>query len=120
MKNRYARYAVVLAGGVGSRFWPQSRTLEPKQFLHLERDKSLFRRSLESIRSLVPSHHIYIVTSPLYGDVIRSEAALFNIPISNLIFEPIPKNTAPAIALAVKIIFDRCRDEDAVVAVLPC
>lgn len=120
MKNRNARYAVVLAGGVGSRFWPQSRTLEPKQFLRLERDKSLFRRSLERIRSLVPPHHIYIVTSPLYGDVIRSEAALFNIPISNLIFEPVPKNTAPAIALSVKIIFDRCGDQDAGVAVLPC
>ncbi len=120
MKNSHARYAVLLAGGVGSRFWPQSRTLEPKQFLRLERDKSLFRRSLERIRSLVPPHHIYIVTSPLYGDVIRSEAALFDIPISNLIFEPIPKNTAPAIALAVKVIFDRCGDKDAGVAVLPC
>ncbi|MFB3918648.1 MAG: mannose-1-phosphate guanylyltransferase/mannose-6-phosphate isomerase [Candidatus Velamenicoccus archaeovorus] len=120
MKNRNARYAVVLAGGVGSRFWPQSRTLEPKQFLRLERDKSLFRRSLERIHSLVPVKNIYIVASPLYGDIIRSETALFNIPLSNLIFEPSPKNTAPAIALAVKIIFDRCRDENAGVAVLPC
>jgi mannose-1-phosphate guanylyltransferase/mannose-6-phosphate isomerase len=120
MKNNRARYAVLMAGGVGSRFWPQSRTLEPKQFLRLGRDKSLFRRSLERIHSLVPVKNIYIVTSPLYGDIIRSEAALFNIPLSNLIFEPSPKNTAPAIALAVKIIFDRCKDEDAAVAVLPC
>jgi len=120
MRHSDARYAVLLAGGVGSRFWPQSRTLEPKQFLRLGRDKSLFRRSLERIHSLVPVKNIYIVTSPLYGDVIRSEIALFNIPLSNLVFEPSPKNTAPAIALAVKIIFDRCKDEDAGVAVLPC
>jgi mannose-1-phosphate guanylyltransferase/mannose-6-phosphate isomerase len=120
MRRSDARYAVVLAGGVGSRFWPQSRTLEPKQFLRLGRDKSLFRRSLERIQSFVPVKNIYIVTSPLYGDIIRSETALFNIPLSNLIFEPSPKNTAPAIALAVKIIFDRCKDVNAGVAVFPC
>ena len=120
MKKKSNRFVVLLAGGGGSRFWPQSRTLEPKQFLHLDKGRSLFRQSLDRVVSLVPRDHIYIVTSSLYRDIIRLEALLFKVPEANLLFEPQPKNTAPAIAFAVKIILDRCHDEDARVAVMPC
>ena len=120
MKKKPDRFVVLLAGGGGSRFWPQSRTLEPKQFLHLDRGRSLFRQSLDRVVPLVPRDHIYIVTSSLYRDIIRAEALLSKVPEANLLFEPQPKNTAPAIAFAVKIILDRCHDEDAQVAVMPC
>ncbi len=120
MKRKEERFVVLLAGGEGSRFWPQSRTLEPKQFLHLDKGRSLFRQSLDRVVPLVPRDHIYIVTSSLYRDIIRAEASFFKVPDANLIFEPKPKNTAPAIAFAVKIILDRCQDEDARVAVMPC
>lgn len=120
MKKKQDRFVVLLAGGEGSRFWPQSRTLEPKQFLRLDRGRSLFRQSLDRVIPLVPRSHVYIVASSLYRDIIRAEASFYRIPGENLIFEPKPKNTAPAIALAVRIILDRCRDEDARVAVMPC
>jgi mannose-1-phosphate guanylyltransferase/mannose-6-phosphate isomerase len=120
MKKKEDRFVVLLAGGEGSRFWPQSRTLEPKQFLHLDKGRSLFRQSLDRVIPLVPGGHIYIVTSSLYRDIIRAETSLFKIPDANLIFEPKPKNTAPAIALTVKIILDSCQNEDAQVVVMPC
>jgi len=109
MKKKEERFIVLLAGGEGSRFWPQSRTLEPKQFLHLDRGRSLFRKSLDRVIPLVPRDHIYIVTSSLYKDIIRLESSLFKIPDTNLIFEPQPKNTAPAIALVIKEIRRRTK-----------
>ena len=113
-------YIVLLAGGRGARFWPQSRSLKPKQFLSLDKGKTLFHQSLSRAANLVPSENIYIVASSLHKDIIRKEASLFRIPYSNLIFEPSPKNTAPAMALAIKLISCRCDDERAGVAVLPC
>lgn len=120
MKNSHARYAVLLAGGEGSRFWPQSRTLEPKQFLSLDNGRSLFRQSIERVISLIPSTHVYVVASEIYKDVILHEVSFFNIPSSHVIFEPLPKNTAPAIALAMKIISDEQKDDKAKVVVFPC
>ena len=120
MKKKDDNYVVLLAGGQGSRFWPESRPLKPKQFLSLDRGETLFRQSLNRVIKLVPTDNIYIAASSLHKDIVRKEASLFRIPDANLIFELAPKNTAPAIALAIKLISGRCRDEDSGVAVLPC
>ena len=111
-------YAILLAGGKGSRFWPQSRALEPKQFLALHRDKSLFEQTIIRVRSLIPSRNIFIATSELYRSQISELVKPFAVPSQNLVFEPDGKNTAPSIAVTVALI--HARDPEARIAVLPC
>lgn len=111
-------YAILLAGGQGSRFWPQSRTLEPKQFLALHKNESLFVQTILRVKPLIPASNIFIATSELYRNQIIELIEPFKIPQDNLIFEPDGKNTAPSIAITVKIIHDR--DPQARISILPC
>jgi mannose-1-phosphate guanylyltransferase / mannose-6-phosphate isomerase len=111
-------FAVLLAGGQGSRFWPQSRTLEPKQFLSLHRDKSLFEQTIARISRLIPAQNIIVATSDLYRSQIAELVQPFKIPSQNLIFEPDGRNTAPSIAVSAILIHRR--DPHARIAVLPC
>ncbi|MCX5709024.1 MAG: sugar phosphate nucleotidyltransferase, partial [Candidatus Omnitrophica bacterium] len=55
-------YAILLAGGQGSRFWPQSRTLEPKQFLALHKDQSLFIQTILRVKTKISASNIFIAT----------------------------------------------------------
>ncbi len=103
-KAKNHNYAVILAGGQGSRFWPLSRYLEPKQFLSLYSDKSLFHDTLSRIKSEIASQRILIITNELYSSEISHFAAEFDIPRHNIIFESEGKNTAPAIAVAAQLI----------------
>jgi mannose-1-phosphate guanylyltransferase/mannose-6-phosphate isomerase len=111
-------YALILAGGQGSRFWPQSRTLEPKQFLSLHQRSSLFEQTIKRISPLIKAKNIFIATSELYRHQILEFSCRLGIPEDNIIFEPEGKNTAPSIAVAVKLI--HLRDSRARIAVLPC
>ncbi len=117
MKNKNHNYAVILAGGTGSRFWPLSRSLEPKQFLRLYSARSLFHDTLFRIKTIVPSQNIFIVTNQLYFPEIFNYTSEFNIPRSNIIFEPEGKNTAPSIAVATHLI--SLADPEAKLVVLP-
>ncbi len=112
------RYAVLLAGGQGSRFWPLSRTLEPKQFLPLSGPNSLFEEAVLRLNGLVPAENIYTVTSRLYFHQIEQITRLHGIPSGNIICEPDGKNTAPSIAVACRLI--SLRNPSAEAAVLPC
>lgn len=111
-------YAILLAGGQGSRFWPQSRTLEPKQFLAFHKDKSLFIQTILRVKTLIPCSNIFIATSELYRNQILESTEPFKIPEANLIFEPDGKNTAPSIAVTVALIHRR--DPQARICILPC
>ena len=88
MTNNSHLFAVLLAGGQGSRFWPQSRTLEPKQFLCLHKDKTLFEQTVERVLPLVPAANIFIATSELYRSQMLELCARFSIPEANILFEP--------------------------------
>ena len=112
------KYAVLLAGGQGSRFWPQSRTLEPKQFLSLCRKNTFFEETLSRVKSLIRPKNIFIVTSELYRHQISKIIPSFRIPSGNVIFEPEPKNTAPSVGIAIRLI--SLSDPHATVCVLPC
>ncbi len=101
---RHSKYAVILAGGVGSRFWPLSRELEPKQFLNLNGNKSLLQQTIRRILPLIPPQNIYIVGNCLYNFEIKRQIANFCIPERNIVLEPEGKNTAPAIGLAARFI----------------
>ncbi|MCX7927098.1 MAG: mannose-1-phosphate guanylyltransferase/mannose-6-phosphate isomerase [Candidatus Omnitrophica bacterium] len=111
-------YAILLAGGQGSRFWPLSRTLEPKQFLTLDHNKSLFEQTIQRVLPVISPQNIYIATSELYRFSILELACYFGIPQSNIIFENEGKNTAPSVGVGVALI--HCRDPQAKIAVLPC
>ena len=90
-------YVAIMAGGIGSRFWPQSRTAYPKQFLDiLNTGKSLIRWTYERYTSFIPNENIYIVTSEEYVSIVKEQ--LPELPIENIIAEPSRKNTAPCIA----------------------
>lgn len=90
-------YVAIMAGGIGSRFWPKSRTSYPKQFLDiLNTGKTLIQWTYERYKDFIPEENIYIVTSEEYVDIIEKQ--LPGIPAENVIAEPSRKNTAPCIA----------------------
>lgn len=113
----YSEYAVILAGGVGSRFWPLSRELEPKQFLNLNGNKSLFQQTIKRILPLIPPENIYIVGNRLHNFELKRQVSNFSIPEGNIILEPEGKNTAPAIGLAARFIL--LQHSEAIMFVLP-
>ncbi|MBL8131141.1 MAG: mannose-1-phosphate guanylyltransferase [Anaerolineae bacterium] len=107
-------YAVILAGGGGTRLWPMSRSDLPKQLLPLVEDTSMFRVSIERLAPLFPVEHIYVVTGERFADKMRADAP--ELPAENFIIEPEGRNTGPAAALAMAVIGQR--DPDATVALL--
>ena len=110
-------YAVILAGGVGSRFWPFSRELEPKQFMKVIGEDSLLQATIQRLKGVVEPAHIYIVTNNIYFYEVKAQVAEFGIPDQNIILEPQGKNTAPAIGLCARLI-SRI-DKDALLLILP-
>ena len=92
-------YLVIMAGGVGSRFWPASRTAKPKQFLDiLGLGKSLLRLSFERFLELLPASNIFVVTHADYADLVKAE--LPELDSSQILCEPSRQNTAPCVAYA--------------------
>jgi mannose-1-phosphate guanylyltransferase len=110
------RYAVIMAGGSGTRFWPASRHLNPKQFLPLGPDsrEPLLVGTVRRMREIVPISHIVVATGAHLAEATRH--LLPDLPRDNILAEPTPRNTAPCIAWANAVI--RRRDPHAVVGVL--
>ncbi|MBQ9339087.1 MAG: mannose-1-phosphate guanylyltransferase [Paludibacteraceae bacterium] len=93
-------WCIIMAGGVGSRFWPYSRTARPKQFLDFfGTGRSLIQMTVDRILPLVPQEHILVVTNAAYRDLVREQ--LPDISEHNILCEPARRNTAPCIAYAV-------------------
>jgi mannose-1-phosphate guanylyltransferase len=90
-------YVAIMAGGIGSRFWPVSRHNHPKQFLDiLNTGKSLIRWTFERFSRFIPVENIYIVTNTKYIEKVQEQ--LPELPLENIVGEPSRKNTAPCIA----------------------
>ena len=95
MKHNY--YVAIMAGGIGSRFWPVSRTDMPKQFLDiLGSGKSLIQWTFERFASFMLPENIFVVTHHQYAAIVKSQ--LRHLPESNIISEPSRKNTAACVA----------------------
>ncbi|MCY7409041.1 MAG: mannose-1-phosphate guanylyltransferase, partial [Chitinophagales bacterium] len=93
------QYAVMMAGGIGSRFWPLSKSKYPKQFIDiLGTGKSLLQQSYERLRHTFPPERIFIITNESYAEITRKQ--LPELSRENILLEPSRKNTAPCIAYA--------------------
>ncbi|MBV9947320.1 MAG: mannose-1-phosphate guanylyltransferase [Myxococcales bacterium] len=110
-------HAVILAGGSGTRFWPASRRLRPKQLLPLAgpTGEALIAATVRRIEPLVPPERVWVATNAALVDA--TAATLPRVPRAQLLAEPVPRNTAPCIGWATATIARR--DPDALVAVLP-
>ena len=97
-------YAIILAGGKGSRFWPLSRECFPKQFLRIVNNQTLLEAAIKRAKIIIPPKNIFIVTSRPYLKEIINHLRKSAIPRSNIILEPVPKNTLPAIAICAQLI----------------
>ncbi|WP_127132671.1 mannose-1-phosphate guanylyltransferase [Pseudoflavitalea rhizosphaerae] len=90
-------YVVIMAGGIGSRFWPMSRSNYPKQFLDiLGTGKTLIQSTFERFAAFIPQENIYVVTSAEYVNIVKYQ--LPDLPLQNILGEPSRKNTAPCVA----------------------
>ncbi len=90
--------ALIMAGGVGSRFWPQSTPENPKQFLSLVSEKAMIQMTYDRMKKIVPKEKIFIVTNYNYIDKVKEQIPEIN--DINIITEPCSKNTAPCILLS--------------------
>ncbi len=108
-------YAIVMAGGVGSRFWPRSKQQKPKQLIRILGENTLIQDTVNRLDGIIKKENIIIVTNRLQR--IRVREQLYNIPEENIIAEPFGKNTAPCIGLATVHLRKKC--EDALTIVLP-
>ncbi|MEN9696890.1 MAG: hypothetical protein RLZ56_311 [Bacteroidota bacterium] len=96
MNNKH-HYVAIMAGGIGSRFWPMSRTAYPKQFLDvLNTGKTLLQWTFERYAKFIPAENIFIVTSEEYVDIVKEQVG--QVPADNILAEPSRKNTAACIA----------------------
>lgn len=98
-------YAVIMAGGSGTRLWPLSRKDLPKQMQKFISDKTLINETVERLQQFIDLDKIYITTTANYADKIRS--LLPNIPVEHIIVEPVARGTTAALALATTVIHER-------------
>ena len=116
MIKQHDIYAVILAGGSGTRFWPLSRRSKPKQFLDVTGKGTFFTQTLKRIKPLAASRNIFINTNKDHRKQVM-QALPCPVPSSNILLEPEGKNTGPAVCWAASRIYSR--DPDAVLVVLP-
>lgn len=106
---------IIMAGGLGERFWPVSRADSPKQFLKLYGDKTLLDYSFERAKKIVSEERIFIVTTSNYTNKVKE--ILPGIKEENIISEPVGRNTAPCLGYSVGLLLEKNGDD--IIAVLP-
>lgn len=112
MSDNY--YAVIMAGGGGTRLWPLSRRETPKQLLSLFNDRSLFQTSVDRLRGVFPPERILVVTVQDQASALQRQCP--EIPVRNFIIEPMPRGTASVVGLAATVL--NMMDPKAVMAIL--
>lgn len=108
-------YALIMAGGMGTRFWPASRATKPKQLLNLLGGKTMIQATLDRLAGLVPDENVLVMTNQSLVKPIVAQ--LPNIPADAIIGEPCKRDTAPCIGIAAALL--RHRDPDATMIVMP-
>lgn len=108
-------HAVIMAGGSGTRFWPQSRTAMPKQLLRLYGDRTMIQQTRDRCEGLIAAEQSWIVTNHAQVDATRQQ--LPDVPAGNTLVEPMARNTAPCVGLAA--IHVQHQDPDGIMFVMP-
>jgi len=108
-------YAVIMAGGQGTRFWPRSRRSRPKQLLNIVGDTTMVEQTVTRLGPLIPPECIVVVAGQAYSDVLRQ--CLSHLPAENFLVEPVGRNTAACVGWAA--LWVQQRAPDAIMAVLP-
>lgn len=109
-------YCIIMAGGVGARFWPMSNSTTPKQFIDILGDgQTLIQKTFNRFARVCPKENIYIVTNKAYKDITKEQ--LPDISEEQIILEPYRRNTAPCIAYANYKI--KAKNKDAIIVVAP-
>src|SRR6218665_290797 len=97
--NNKDSYCVIMSGGIGSRFWPFSREARPKQFLDFfGTGRSLLQMTVDRFKKILPLENIFIVTNESYAELTMQEVP--ELAPSQILLEPLRRNTAPCIAYA--------------------
>jgi mannose-1-phosphate guanylyltransferase len=108
-------HAIIMAGGAGTRFWPESRRLRPKQLLPLVAQRSMLQLTLDRLKGLVPPERTLVVTGAALAEAVAEQ--LPELPPESIVGEPCKRDTAPCIGLAAMLVSQR--DPDATLVVLP-
>jgi mannose-1-phosphate guanylyltransferase len=108
------KYAVIMAGGAGTRLWPLSRKSQPKQALKLIGERTMFQHAVDRLEPLFPMERILVVTSAAIADVLRPQVP--SLPEENFILEPAGRDSAPAAGLAAIRLL--AKDPDAIMAMV--
>src|ERR1700730_54665 len=98
MSGKPEAHVVILAGGRGTRFWPRSRTRTPKQLLNIVGRETMLEQTFARLASLIPPSHIWVVTNSEQAASVRRQ--LPRVPASQILAEPVGRNTAAALGLA--------------------
>lgn len=117
MKNNNKNvYVAIMAGGIGSRFWPYSRTKKPKQFLDaLNTGSTLIQQTYERFLNICPKENIFVVTNAMYADLVKEQ--IEDISEEQILREPFRRDTAPCIAYVSQKIY--LKNKDATIIVSP-
>jgi mannose-1-phosphate guanylyltransferase len=98
-------YAVVMAGGSGTRFWPKSRRNRPKQLLKLQGDATMLQQTVDRVAPLIGPERVIVVTGADQAGAVAGQ--LSDVPAANVVAEPCPRDTAPCVGLAAAIVAKR-------------
>lgn len=104
----------VMAGGIGERFWPLSRTMRPKQLLAITGERTMLRETIARHAGLSSPEDVFIITTKEQSDLIRKE--INELPVGNVIPEPCGRNTAPCVALGAALLY--AKDPESVMVVV--
>lgn len=115
MSSNKNNYVVIMAGGIGSRFWPFSRNNHPKQFHDiLGTGKTMMQQTAERFGNICPTENIFIVTNKIYKDKVKEQLPYLS--DNQILLEPIARNTAPCVAYAAYKIYHQNPDANIIVA----
>jgi mannose-1-phosphate guanylyltransferase len=108
-------HAVIMAGGSGTRFWPASRQMKPKQLLKMGASRSMLQSTFDRLNGLVSSEHVLILTNEQLSDAVLDQ--LPELPQEHVIGEPFKRDTAPCIGVAASLVY--AADPNGVMVVMP-